>query len=145
MRISSFLTVLILLSGASLLAADTPRDKREPRIGSIRELLRSAKSGNGAVPVRNFIQGEKATVNLVTPEAPIADHYHAKHEEIVYVLEGRGKLRLGDGTREVKEGDLVYIPIGCVHGFTPKGKDCRVLSIFAPAFDGHDRVFIQEN
>jgi len=140
MKRPTFLLTLMLL-GPILLAADSPR--REPLLENIRSVIERMKLGPGAVPVRLFAQGEKLTVNVVTPTSPIPAHIHVQHEEVVYVVKGSGTMRLGDERREVREGDIVYIPRKTVHSFTPKGKGCQALSIFAPAFDGKDRIFVE--
>jgi quercetin dioxygenase-like cupin family protein len=129
------------LLAATLLFADTPR---LPKVEDIASILHLVKLQPGAVPVRTFVQGENLTVNVVTPSSPIPAHYHAKHEEVVYVVKGSGTMELAGETRDVKEGDLVYIHRKAAHSFRPKGKEVRVLSIFAPAFDGKDRIFIKE-
>lgn len=139
-------TLLIsLVLGSSLgVAAETSKTSSAPKVESVRSIIDRVKLEKGSVPVRLFAQGKKVTVNLVTPTSPIKAHFHATHEEVVYVLKGRGALVLGKATQEVKEGDLVYIPTGTVHSFVPRGGDCQVLSIFAPAFDGKDRVFVED-
>jgi len=134
----------VLFLGAALLSADTPRTT-EPTVESIRSILSRVKLQEGAVPVRLFAQGEKVTVNVVTPVAPIPAHYHARHEEVVYVVKGSGTMELDGEERKVKERDIIFIPRKSVHSFIPNGTGCQVLSIFAPAFDGKDRVFIKED
>jgi len=60
-------------------------------------------------------------------------------------VKGQGKMTLGDKTQDVKEGDIIFIPRKTLHSFLPEGGDCRILSIFAPAFDGRDRIFLKED
>jgi quercetin dioxygenase-like cupin family protein len=132
----------LLLLGPILLAADSPR-RGEPLVENLRSVIERVKLQPGAVPVRLFAQGEKLTVNVVTPTSPIPAHTHAKHEEVVYVVKGSGTMELAGEKKGVREGDIIYIPRKTVHAFTPKGKDCQVLSIFAPAFDGKDRIFVE--
>jgi len=140
MKRPTFLLSLLLL-GPILLAADSPR--RGSLVENIRSVIERVKLQPGAVPVRLFAQGEKLTVNVVTPISPILAHYHAEHEEVVYVVKGSGTMELAGEKKGVKEGDIIYIPRKTVHSFTPKGKDGQVLSIFAPAFDGKDRIFVE--
>ena len=37
------------------------------------------------------------------------------YEEIYYILEGNGKMLVGEDTKEVKKGDAIFIPKGDVH------------------------------
>jgi len=115
-----------------------------PKIQSVQWVIEHVKLQNPNVPIRLFQQGEKVTVNVVTPKTPLKAHYHATHEEVVYIIRGHGKMRLGDKDEEVKAGDIIYIPKKTVHSFIPLSGDCQALSIFAPAFDGKDRVFVEE-
>ena len=39
-------------------------------------------------------------------------HYHLANEEAIYVLEGSGTLRIGEGEVEVSAGDYVALPAG---------------------------------
>lgn len=70
----------------------------------IRELLAHRNSA-----VRNQSLAE-ARVPAGTTTAP---HYHPKSEEIYFILEGCGLMRLGDETRQLVVGDAVAIPPWC--------------------------------
>ena len=48
-------------------------------------------------------------------------HYHCRAEEIYYVVSGKGRMRLGEETREIGPGDAVAIPPGEVHQVTNTG------------------------
>ncbi|WP_224333143.1 cupin domain-containing protein [Haloprofundus halobius] len=39
-------------------------------------------------------------------------HYHTGNEEAIYVLSGRGTLRLGDDEHDLRSGDYVALPAG---------------------------------
>jgi quercetin dioxygenase-like cupin family protein len=89
-----------------------------------------------------FAEGEQATVNLINTVSPVPKHYHAKHDETVVILRGRGKMILGDQEREVAAGDVIFIPQGTVHAFDPLSEDVVAVSVFAPKWDGKDRIII---
>ena len=50
------------------------------------------------------------------PGASTTPHYHPRTEEIYYVVEGTGRMQVGDELREVRPGDAVAIPPGVVMG-----------------------------
>ena len=81
------------------------------------------------------------SLHAVTAAGPIRPHYHALHEETVYVVAGRARMRIGDAWHEIGPGSIVHVPTGVVHAVEPL-EPCTVLSIFAPPFDGGDRVFV---
>ncbi|NKB87622.1 MAG: cupin domain-containing protein [Acidobacteria bacterium] len=57
--------------------------------------------------MRRFVMGEGGGMPLHTNLV--------EHEQ--YVLSGRGRVRIGDETHEVKANDAVYIPAGVAHSY----------------------------
>jgi uncharacterized RmlC-like cupin family protein len=68
---------------------------------------------------------------VMPPGAEARPHYHEKHENAIYVLEGKASFRHGPGlerVEEVEQGDFIYIPAGAVHQpFNPTDKVARAL------------------
>jgi uncharacterized cupin superfamily protein len=63
-------------------------------------------------------------------------HFHSALEEAIYVLEGRGTLRIGKDQVEVRAGDYVAIPAGpdYTHALTNSGTEpLRYLCMSGPA------------
>ncbi|HYG49498.1 MAG TPA: cupin domain-containing protein [Flavobacteriales bacterium] len=72
-------------------------------------------------------------------------HKHNEHTENVIVLEGKGKMRLGDKEFIIEKGDHVFIPKGIPHSVkVMHKKGMKVMSIQSPYFDGKDREIINE-
>ena len=136
---------VIVLGSTAFSRAETPKAQDDPKIQSVQSIINHVKLQSADFPIRLFAQGRKLTVNVITPSEPIKAHYHATHEEVVYIVKGQGKMTLGDKTQDVKEGDIIFIPRKTLHSFLPEGGDCRIISIFAPAFDGRDRIFLKED
>ena len=81
---------------------------------------------------------------LILIEKEVKKHKHLSHNEHVYVLEGRGKMFLGDESFSIRKGDLIFIPKNTFHSVkTTSKKPLKVISIQAPFFDGTDRVFAE--
>jgi mannose-6-phosphate isomerase-like protein (cupin superfamily) len=77
-------------------------------------------------------------VGIRTGETP---HRHERHDLVVVLLRGRGRMLLGDDTRPVGEGSVLYVPRGTVHAFTNEGPEPAFAHVIhAPPFDGRDRV-----
>jgi mannose-6-phosphate isomerase-like protein (cupin superfamily) len=53
--------------------------------------------------------------------ASTTPHHHVKTEEIYYILEGRGQMRVGAEVRPVGPGDAIAIPSGTSHQITNTG------------------------
>ncbi len=78
-----------------------------------------AESRNGDHHLLRFKQLGKAAggtklgcrlIELAPQKRSWPFHFHLANEEAIYVLEGRGKLRLGDGAIEVLAGTYVSLP-----------------------------------
>lgn len=68
-------------------------------------------------------------------------HKHQYHSENVFILEGEGTMTLGAITKEIKAGDIIFIPANTFHEVkVTSEKPLKVISILAPEFDGTDRV-----
>lgn len=60
-------------------------------------------------------------------------HSHARNEEIVYVLEGTLRYRVGADTRDLTAGQSMCTPRGTVHGFSnPFDAAARALVTLSP-------------
>lgn len=80
---------------------------------------------------------------VIVVKKEVKAHKHLYHSEHVIVLDGKGKMKLGDEYLELKKGDMVFIPKNTPHSVISTGKTpLKVISIQAPYFDGKDRIFI---
>jgi quercetin dioxygenase-like cupin family protein len=62
-------------------------------------------------------------------------HFHARHVDSFYVLEGELEVLIGDEPVQAKAGELVAAPPGVVHGFANRtGQRTRFVNMHAPAF-----------
>ena len=43
------------------------------------------------------------------------DHSHARHEEVYFVIQGQGRMVVGEDEYEIKAGDGLYVPFGVFH------------------------------
>jgi len=68
-------------------------------------------------------------VSKFTPGTVTAFLTH-QEEELVYVLKGKGRIRLKDGEVSYQAGDGIYIPAGISHGVVNDG-DEDVEMVFA--------------
>lgn len=72
-------------------------------------------------------------------------HKHQYHSEHVVVLEGEGIMKLDGESLPIKKGDLIFIPKNSIHSVKRVSKvPLKVLSIQSPAFNGNDRIFVEE-
>ena len=86
---------------------------------------------------RSFLcDGEhlSCNVNILQDNADVI-HIQPDHDEVVLVLQGECGFRVGEETRRVKAGDLMFIPRDTVHGPIVDSGRVALLSVFAPFFD----------
>jgi mannose-6-phosphate isomerase-like protein (cupin superfamily) len=80
------------------------------------------------------------------PGASTTPHYHPRTEEIYYVLEGAGRMRIGDEARDVGPGDAIAIPPGAVHMIVNTGAGTlRFLCCCAPGYEHSDTVLVESS
>jgi mannose-6-phosphate isomerase-like protein (cupin superfamily) len=79
-------------------------------------------------------QDVSCNVNILQDGVDVI-HIQPAHDELVLVLEGRCGFRVGEETRRVETGDLIFIPRDTVHGPIIDSGRVALLSIFAPFFD----------
>src|SRR5215475_3407406 len=80
----------------------------------IRELLAHRNS---------CIQKQSLAEARLAPGQKTTRHYHPLTEEIYYLLEGKGRMRIGDELCDVGPGDAIAIPPGAVHTIENTGAD----------------------
>ena len=112
---------------------------------------------NELIMDRSLSEAAEAFLVILEPgEAPPL-HQHAEHEQVFYIVEGSGALRIGEEEARyfpVGPGDLVRIPRSTPHAIKCEGdKALRYVSVDCfthgttpeePTFDVHARAMCQE-
>jgi mannose-6-phosphate isomerase-like protein (cupin superfamily) len=79
--------------------------------------------------------------HLVAIRAAEVPHRHERHDLLVVMLRGHGRMRVGAEERPVGEGSILYVPRGAVHAFRNDAAEPAVAyAVYLPAFDGKDRI-----
>jgi uncharacterized cupin superfamily protein len=105
--------------------ATVPATDEVIRIGDMQ--IRYLNEATGGCRMGCFEMGV-APNGLVPPP-----HSHPDHEELVYVLEGTLRYRVGESTRDLGPGDSMATPRGEVHSFSnPHAERVRALVINTP-------------
>lgn len=81
---------------------------------------------------RRLVSGEKLmlAIHEVAGGAVVATHKH-ESEQILYVLSGTTRFRLGDEEHEMNPGDFVVVPSNAEHSAHALA-DTKVLEVFSP-------------
>lgn len=101
----------------------------------IRELLAHRNSS---------IRHQSLAEARLQPGASTQEHYHKVTEEIYFITEGQGRMRIEGEERAVRVGDAIAIPPGRKHKLWNTGPGVlRLLCCCAPAYE-HDDTIITE-
>ena len=91
-----------------------------------------------------LLQAHNYSATLIQLREGVQSHFHSEHEELVYVLQGKGVMTVGDEKQVIKAGDLIYLSREQVHSVVNKSVQPLVaLSIMSPPFDGKDRHYVE--
>lgn len=69
------------------------------------------------------------------PGLTYESHQHEDHEEIYYIIKGKGCIAIDNEVGRFRDGDIIYIPVNAVHSITNDGEDM----IEFLAFGGHTK------
>lgn len=50
-------------------------------------------------------------------------HSHSDHEELYYIIRGKGKITVDEVETRVRDGDLIYIPENSIHVLSNDGDE----------------------
>jgi mannose-6-phosphate isomerase-like protein (cupin superfamily) len=105
--------------------------------------------GSSIREVAGIPSGNASKQSLAEATVPVGgetvEHYHPVAEEIYHLLDGSGRLRLGDDETEVGAGDTIVIPPGVRHKLWNAGATPLVLlCCCAPPYTHEDTVLCEE-
>jgi mannose-6-phosphate isomerase-like protein (cupin superfamily) len=101
----------------------------------IRELLAHR---NSCIRLQSLAEARLPPGGTTTP------HFHPQTEEIYYILQGRGRMRIIEECRDVGPGDAIAIPPGQEHQITNTGDEPLVfLCCCAPGYEHADTVLLE--
>jgi mannose-6-phosphate isomerase-like protein (cupin superfamily) len=102
----------------------------------IRELLAHRNS---------VIRGQSLAEARLPVGGATTPHYHPRCEEIYYILEGSGQMRIDAQVREIGVGDAIAIPPGARHQIRNTGTVVlRFLCCCSPGYEHSDTVLCDE-
>lgn len=79
------------------------------------------------------------------PGGSTTPHYHRRTEEIYYILEGAGRMQIGDRSRDVGQGDAIAILPGEVHSIVCTSPGPLVfLCCCTPPYEHSDTVLVEQ-
>ena len=83
---------------------------------------------------RKILQGENLTIFFLEREANIVQEHSHPQEQVVYLLEGRLKVKIEEEENIVEAGNAVQIPGDVPHRIETLS-NVKIVSIYSPARD----------
>lgn len=123
-------------------------EKRPQVFSNIEKLLEDnpLPEGKKAQAIK-ISENENSTIYLVrsTEGAGLEPHFHASHDEILYVIKGSGQLLVDGEWVDLQPGSVHFNPLGKTHANKQTGADPLItVSVFTPGMQYPDRHFIQQ-
>jgi mannose-6-phosphate isomerase-like protein (cupin superfamily) len=95
-----------------------------------RLLERRTDSGR---PYLEFIRTESLSVGLYVLAVGATDRQRPHTEdEVYYVISGRSRMTVGDETRDVGPGSVIFVAATVPHRFHDIAEELRIVVFFAP-------------
>jgi mannose-6-phosphate isomerase-like protein (cupin superfamily) len=126
---------------------DSPTENISPTKCSYDKEPITALDGALIYELMNAEERKKLDVALAVGFLPAGrkaiPHYHKISEELYYVTDGFGRVRVGEQDFDVKRGSMIYVPIDKVHALE-NGSDSgelKVLCVSSPSYTEGDFIF----
>lgn len=65
------------------------------------------------------------------PSLSYHPHSHDDHEEVYYIIKGKGEIRIDDEVQPIKDGDIIFIGLNQVHEIRNTGDEIIEFLAFA--------------
>ena len=115
------------------------RDNTRPFVGDDGAIVRELASPRNSSLTRHSLAEIRHPPGTCSQE-----HYHTEAEEVYYVLEGQGAVRVDGETRLIGPGDVVVIVPGQRHKVWQEGEEDLVLLVTCvPAYSVDEVVFTE--
>lgn len=65
------------------------------------------------------------------PSLSYHPHSHDDHEEVYYIISGKGEIRIDDEVQPIRDGDIIYIGVNQIHEIRNTGEEMLNFLAFA--------------
>ncbi len=89
----------------------------------------------------SYLKNQSLAEATLLPGRATLEHYHLESEEIYYIVQGRGRIRIEGEMREIKPGDGIVILPGKRHKVWNAGEENLIfLCCCSPAYTDEDTI-----
>jgi mannose-6-phosphate isomerase-like protein (cupin superfamily) len=124
-------------------------EKRQQIITQVDEILeKNPLPADKKAQAIKIAENDNVTISLIrsTEGAGLKPHFHATHDETMYIIKGAGQIFISDKWVEVKPGNVHFNPTGKTHTIKQTGAEPLVfISIFTPGMKNQqDRHMLEK-
>jgi mannose-6-phosphate isomerase-like protein (cupin superfamily) len=93
----------------------------------------AAEQRNSGLPYLEFLRSASLSAGLyVLPAGGVDPQRPHTEDEVYYIINGRGQIRVGSEDREVVPGSIVFVGARLEHRLHSITEDLEILVVFAP-------------
>src|SRR6188472_2248518 len=74
------------------------------------------------------------------PRLSYQPHHHNNHEEVYYIINGTGKIKIGNEEARLRDGDIIYIPENTTHSIINDGEEMLAIHMITTTQLSHTMV-----
>jgi len=127
------------------MSSQLPLDQVPGLILNIQDILdKNPPPPEAEVHLLPLFHGKDSTVSLAQIQGTLKSHYHAAHDETIYVLAGKGQALVAGAWVDLAPGMVMHFQGTQVHATRAESGDKLVfLCHFVPGMKELDRVFVE--
>lgn len=102
-------------------------------MGQIKDINQAAIENENFRQVIETGEHTQVVVMSIPPDGEIGEEIHEDNDQLLLLIEGEGRLLLGDEETEFDVGDAVLVPAGINHNVMNAGADSlKIITTYSP-------------
>lgn len=101
--------------------------------GIVKDITGKAKENTFFRQVLETSKNTQIVIMSIPPGGEIGEETHPDNDQILYLVEGSGKVILNGEEQAYEKGDLVLVSAGTKHNFVNTGsEDLKIITTYSP-------------
>lgn len=102
-------------------------------MGLINDIVGKAKANTYFRQVLENGKHTQVVIMSIPPGGEIGEEVHPDNDQVLFLVEGEGKVVLDDKEEPYKKGDIVLVVAGTKHNFVNTGSDnLKIITTYSP-------------
>ena len=110
-------------------------------MGLIKNIKQKAKENTYFRSVLETSTHTQVVIMSIPPQGEIGEEIHNDNDQVLYLVEGEGKVILESEEKPFETGDLVLVSAGTKHNFVNTGSsDLKIITTYSPPHHPKDTI-----